>query len=173
MLDLFARALLVVVFAGAVAGKLRSTQAFAEFRDSVPALAPRWLPARPAAVAVVAGETASVVLLVVPATRLAGYALSASLLAAFAAGIAHAVHSRQQVSCRCFGGGGAVLGSGHIARNGALIAAAGAGALGAVPVPPPAALVALTAGALLGLVTIRWEDIAFLLRRPVPAGRNR
>ena len=174
MLDLFARMLLVVVFAGAVAGKVRSAQAFAEFRDSVAALAPRWLPARPVAFAVVAGEAGSVVLLVVPATRFAGYALSVLLLAAFAAGIARVVHSRQQVRCRCFGGGGGVLGPGHLVRNVLLIAAAVAGALGgAAAVTASAALLALTAGALLGLVTVRWEDLAFLLGRPVPAGRNR
>jgi ABC-type multidrug transport system fused ATPase/permease subunit len=65
VLDLFARVLLAVVFLAAVVGKSRSRQGFAEFRDSVAEIAPRWLPgpARPVAVAVVAGEAATVVLL--------------------------------------------------------------------------------------------------------------
>jgi hypothetical protein len=51
------------------------------------------------------------------------------------------------------------------------MAIAAAGALsGGVSPPVPVALAAATAGALLGLLTTRWEDVAFLL---VPAGRNR
>ncbi len=174
MLDLIARALLVVVFAGAVAGKLRSAQAFAEFLDSVAVLAPGRLPTRPVGTLVVAGEAAAVVLLLVPATRLPGYALSVLLLGAFAMGIARIVHSGQSVRCRCFGGGAGVLGPGHLVRNALLAATACAGALGgAATTTASGALVALTAGALLGLVTTRWEDIAFLLGRPVPTGRNR
>jgi methylamine utilization protein MauE len=173
VIDLFARALLVVVFAGAVAGKLRSGRAFAEFHDSVSALAPRWLSARPVAIMVLAGEAACVVLLVVPVTHLAGYALSGLLLAAFAAAVVRVIHSGRQVRCHCFGGGGGVLGRGHVVRNGLLLAAAGAGALGGATVTAPVALVAMAAGALAGLITVRWEDVAFLLGPPVPAGRNR
>jgi hypothetical protein len=173
VLDLVARALLVVVFAGAVAGKLRSARAFGEFVDSVAVLAPAWLPARRVGTLVVAAEGVAAVLLLVPVTRLAGYALSVLMLAAFAIGIARVVHKGQRVRCSCFGGGGGLLGRGHIARNTLLIAAACAGALGGTAVTTPGALVALTAGALLGLVTVRWEDIAFLLHRPVPTGRNR
>lgn len=171
MLDPLARVLLAVVFLTAVVGKTRSRQGFAEFRDSVAAIAPRWLPVGPAAVAVVAGEAATVVLLAVPATRLAGYALAVVLLAAFCAGIARVVHSRQMVRCQCFGAGGDVLGPEHLVRNGLLVAVATAGALGGGATPSaPAALVAMVTGALLGLLTTRWEDVVFLL---VPAGRNR
>ena len=173
MLDLVARALLVVVFAGAVAGKLRSARAFGEFVDSVAVLAPAWLPARPAGALVVTGEGVAAVLLLAPVTRLAGYALSVLLLAAFAVGIARVVHKGQRVRCACFGGGGGELGRGHIVRNTLLVAAACTGALDGTAATAPGALVALTAGALLGLVTVRWEDIAFLLHRPAPTGRNR
>lgn len=169
MLDLFARVLLAVVFLTAVVGKTRSRQGFAEFRDSVAAIAPRWLPVGPVAVAVVAGEAATVVLLAV--SRLAGYALAVVLLAAFCAGIAHTIHSRQSVRCRCFGAGGDVLGPKHLVRNGLLVAVAVAGAFGGGVTPPaPAALAAMVTGALLGLLTTRWEDVVFLL---VPAGRTR
>lgn len=173
MLDLVARALLVVVFAGAVAGKLRSARAFGEFVDSVAVLAPARLPERHVGALVVAAEGAAAVLLLAPVTRLVGYALSVLLLAAFALGIARVVHKGQRVRCSCFGGGGALLGRGHIVRNTLLIAAACVGALDGTAVTAPGALVALTAGALLGLVTVRWEDVVFLLHRPALTGRNR
>ncbi|GAB1513088.1 MauE/DoxX family redox-associated membrane protein [Actinophytocola sp. KF-1] len=173
MLDLVVRALLVVVFAGAVAGKLRSVRAFAEFAGSVAVLAPRALPARPVAVLVVAAEALTAALLLVPATRLAGYALSVLMLAAFAAGIARVVHTGQRVRCRCFGGGGGVLGPGHLARNALLVVAACGAAFDSTTVTAPRALVALTAGAVLGLVIVRWEDVTFLTRRSAPTWRNR
>ncbi|MFI7672206.1 MauE/DoxX family redox-associated membrane protein [Actinophytocola sp. NPDC049390] len=173
MLDLVARALLVVVFVGAVAGKLRSARAFAEFVDSVAVLAPARLPARPVGALVVAAEGAAALLLLAPVTRLAGYALSVLMLVPFALGIARVVHSGQRVRCSCFGGGGGLLGRGHIVRNTLLVAAACLGALDGTAATTPGALVALTAGVSLGLVTVRWEDIAFLLRRPAPTGRNR
>ncbi|MEU6711428.1 MauE/DoxX family redox-associated membrane protein [Nonomuraea sp. NPDC046802] len=171
VLDLFARVLIAVVFFAAVVGKTRSRQGFAEFRDSVAAVGPRWLPAGPAAGAVVAGEAATVVLLAVPGTRLAGYALAALLLIVFCAGIARTIRARQSVRCQCFGAGGGVLGPQHLVRNGLLVAVAVVGALaGDVPTSAPAMLVALATGAFLGLLTTRWEDVAFLL---VPAGRKR
>lgn len=168
MLDLFARMLLAVVFLAAVVGKVRG---YAEFRDSVAAIGPRWLPAGPAAGAVVAGEAATVVLLAVPGTRLAGYALAAVLLIVFCVGIARAVRARQSVRCQCFGSGGGVLGPRHLVRNGLLVLVAVVGAFsGDMAASAPATLVALVAGAFLGLLTTRWEDVAFLL---VPAGRTR
>lgn len=132
MLDLLARVLLAVVFLAAFAGKVRTRQGFAEFRDSIAALAP-WLPAQPVAVAVLTGEAAAVVLLAVPGTGL-GYAAAVGLLAVFCGGIVLAVHGRKAVRCKCFGAGGAVLGPRHLVRNGLLIAVAVAGAF----VTPPA-----------------------------------
>nr|WP_236666965.1 MauE/DoxX family redox-associated membrane protein [Nonomuraea sp. K271] len=168
---MFARALLAVVFFAAVVSKTRARREFAEFRDSVAAIGPRWLPAGPAAVAVVAVEAAAVVLLAVPGTRLAGYALVAVLLIAFCAGIGRAIFARQSVRCQCFGAGGGQLGPQHLVRNGLLIAVAVAGAIaGGLPTSAPAMLIALVAGAFLGLLTTRWEDVAFLL---VPARRTR
>lgn len=171
MLDLFARALLAVVFFAAVVGKTRARQEFADFRDSVATIGPQWLPAGPAAVAVVAGEAATVVLLAVPGTRIAGYALAAVLLIAFCAGIGRAILARQSVRCQCFGAGGGLLGPQHLVRNGLLVAVAVAGAIaGGLPTSAPAMLIALVAGAFLGLLTTRWEDVAFLV---VPARRTR
>jgi hypothetical protein len=171
VLDLIARVLLAVVFFAAVVGKTRSRQGFAEFRDSVATIGPRWLPAGPAAGMVVSAEAATVVLLAVPGTRLVGYTLAASLLIAFCVGIARAVLAKQSVRCQCFGADGGLLGPRHLVRNGILVAVAGVGALtGGVPASASATLVALVTGAFLGLLTTRWEDVAFLL---VPAGRNR
>lgn len=126
MLDLFARVLLAVVFLAAVAGKVRTRQGFAEFRDSIAALAP-WLPARAAAVVVLAGEAAAVVLLAIPGTGL-GYAVAISLLAVFCGGILLSVYGRKAVRCKCFGAGGDVLGPKHLVRNGVLIGVGLAGA---------------------------------------------
>ena len=132
MIDLFARVLLAAVFLAAVAGKVRTRQGFAEFRDSIAALAP-WLPAQPVALAVLAGEAVAVVLLAVPGTGL-GYAVAVALLAMFCGAVALAVYGRKPVRCKCFGAGGDVLGPKHLVRNGLLIAVAGAGAF----VTPPA-----------------------------------
>ncbi|TDC96090.1 hypothetical protein E1292_38800 [Nonomuraea deserti] len=171
VLDLFARVLLAVVFTAAVVGKARSRQGLAGFRDVVAAVGPRWLPAGPVAGVVVAGEAGAVVLLVVPGMRPAGYAVAAVLLVVFCAGIARAVLARQSVRCQCFGAGGGLLGPRHLVRNGLLVAVAVAGAsAGGVPASAQGVLVAVVAGAFLGLLTIRWEDVAFLL---VPARRNR
>lgn len=131
MIDLFARVLLAVVFLVAVAGKVRTRQGFADFRDSIAAIVP--LPAAPAAAAILAGEAAAVVLLAVPGTRL-GYAVVVALLLAFCAGIGLAVRAKKAVRCQCFGAGGDVLGPKHLVRNGVLAAVAVAGAF----VPSPA-----------------------------------
>ncbi|GAB2847707.1 TlpA family protein disulfide reductase [Lentzea nigeriaca] len=132
MLDLFARVVLAAVFLAAVAGKVRTRQGFAEFRDSIAALAP-WLPARPLALVVLTGEALAVVLLAIPGTSL-GYALAVALLAAFCGGIVLAIRSAKSVRCKCFGAGGDVLGPKHLVRNAALIAVALVGAF----VTPPA-----------------------------------
>ncbi|MFD9700810.1 TlpA family protein disulfide reductase [Lentzea sp. NPDC059081] len=131
MLDLFARVLLVVVFVAAFAGKVRTRQGFAEFRDSVAAIVPR-LPADLVAVSVLVGEAVAVVLLLVPGTLL-GYAVVVALLLAFCGGILLAMRGRKPVRCRCFGAGGGVLGPRHLVRNGALTGVAALGAF--VPAP--------------------------------------
>lgn len=131
VIDLFARVLLAVVFAVAFIGKVRTRQGFAEFRDSITALTPR-LPARAAAVAVLAGEAAAVVLLAVPGTRL-GYAVAAVLLISFCGAVVLAVSGREPVRCKCFGADGGVLGPRHLVRNGALLGVAALGAFVTAP----------------------------------------
>jgi hypothetical protein len=152
VLDLFARVLLAVVFLAALTGKVRTRQAFAEFRDSIAALAPR-LPAQPVAVAVLAGEAVAVVLLAVPGTRL-GYAAVLTLLAVFCGAIALAITSRQNVRCKCFGAGGDVLGPKHLVRNGSLAAVAVAGAFVPTPVSWEEPLTLLTIAVVLLAVVV-------------------
>ncbi|MCQ0006317.1 MauE/DoxX family redox-associated membrane protein [Actinomadura madurae] len=72
---LTARCALGLVFLVAVLGKIRDRDAFREFRRSVPGLAPG-LPPTATSVAVVAAESAAVVLLAVPRTAPAGLALA-------------------------------------------------------------------------------------------------
>ncbi|MFD4675684.1 MauE/DoxX family redox-associated membrane protein [Lentzea sp. NPDC058450] len=131
MLDLFARVLLIAVFLAAFAGKVRTRQGFAEFRDSIAALVP--LPANVVAVLVLAGEALAVVLLAVPGTLL-GYGVSALLLVTFCGAVVLALHGRKSVRCHCFGAGGDVLGVKHLVRNGVLLVVVALGAF----VPSPA-----------------------------------
>lgn len=151
MIDLFARVLLAVVFLAAFAGKVRTRQGFAEFRDSIAAIVP--LPARPVAAAVLAAEALAVVLLAVPGTRL-GYAVVVALLTAFCAGIAFAVLGKKAVRCRCFGAAGDVLGPKHLVRNGLLIAVAVAGAFVTPPVSWEEPLTLLTIAVVLLAVVV-------------------
>ncbi|MGW6934577.1 TlpA family protein disulfide reductase [Lentzea sp. NPDC054927] len=152
MVDLFARVLLAVVFLVAFAGKVRGRQVFAEFRDSVAAVAP-WLPARLVAVAILVGEAVVVVLLAVPGTRL-GYAAVIALLAVFCGGILVAIYAGEPVRCRCFGADGDVLGPRHLVRNGALIAVALAGAFVTTPASWEEPLTLLTIAVVLLAVVV-------------------
>ncbi|MCX2952718.1 TlpA family protein disulfide reductase [Lentzea sp. NEAU-D7] len=151
MLDLFARVLLAVVFLVAFAGKVRSRRGFAEFRDSIAALVP--LPARPLAVAVLAGEALAVVLLAVPGTRL-GYGVAVTLLVTFCGAVVLAITGRKSVRCKCFGAGGDVLGLKHLVRNGLLIAVAALGAFVPAPVSWEEPLTLLTIAVVLLAVVV-------------------
>ncbi|GII04328.1 MauE/DoxX family redox-associated membrane protein [Planobispora takensis] len=165
------RLLIGVVFAVSAAGKIRSREAYASFRAAAGELAPR-VPVVPAALvppAVVAGELAAAVLLAVPGTAGAGFAIAVALLGVFTAAIAMAVRSRRRVACNCFGTSAAPVGPAQLIRNGVLLAAGLIGTVLTVAVPLPAAegagavtaaLVGL-AGAALVLLT---EDIAGLFR---------
>jgi hypothetical protein len=116
---------LLVVFAGAVAGKLCSVTAFEDFRGSLEALARpgRWAGvlaepvAHALAVTVVVAEAGVVVLLVMPGVHPAGYVLSGLLLAAFAGAIAVALRGNRRIRCRCFGSGGSPTTQSEIGRS--------------------------------------------------------
>lgn len=169
-LDIGCRALLTVVFAAAVTGKIRP----ADFAGFVASLAPiRWIGAaarRPAAVATVAAEAATILLLWIPGTTVAGYLLAVGALAAFTATLVTGLRQGTSLRCRCFGYDAGPVRPHHVARNLGLgvVAVLGlATAATTMMVTDPAGwAIAALVGAVAGLVTIRWDDLAFLLSSP-------
>ncbi len=156
------------VFAVSALSKVRGRGAYAAFLDAAGALAP-WVPPPARTVTgpvVVAGELAVAVLLVPPATVVAGFAVAAVLLAAFTAAIASALLSRRRVPCACFGGGSpSPVGPAHLVRNGVLLTGSvlGLDAPGAVPEPAGAVAAAFLGLVVAGLVLLT-DGIAGLLR---------
>ncbi|UBU18339.1 MauE/DoxX family redox-associated membrane protein [Nonomuraea gerenzanensis] len=164
---LAARCTLGIVFLAAVAGKVRGREAFAAFRRSMPALVPLWRGRVPAAlpVAVVAVESATVVLLTAESTAPAGLVLAGAVLLAFSLGIRHALRSGSRVSCNCFSTSSAPLGRRHLVRNAGLIAVAvtGLAASGAgTHAHPAGAVLALAAGGLIALLAVFTDDLTDL-----------
>jgi len=164
-LEVMARALLVGVFVVSLAGKLRGRAAFA---DSVAALWPgsrRWIGAVSAAT--VAGEATVVVLVVIPATAVAGLLSAAGILAVFTAAILSAVRRGQRAPCRCFGRSDTALGLPHVVRNAVLLATCllglvGAAAATSAPRPGGVAL-ALVCSAVALLFVLRFDDLVALV----------
>ncbi|MEV4641681.1 MauE/DoxX family redox-associated membrane protein [Actinoplanes sp. NPDC049548] len=161
------RALLIVVFAVAVAGKARN---FPDFTTSVRRLAPR-LPARVVARVVMSLEAVIVVLLAVPQATVAaaGSVLAGGLLAAFSVAIAAALRRGSAAPCKCFGRATTPLGPRHLARNVFLMAVAVAALAASADddtATVAAYLVAGAAGALAGLVVVVLDDVLDLFREP-------
>ena len=171
MLQLAARALLVVVFGAALISKARSRAALAAFAADLADF--RWLPAglrRPAAVAVIVAELATVALLAT--VRQAGAVAVLVLLAGFTVAT---LQAGRAADCRCFGAAKpAARGStaGFVLRNSLL--ATGALAVALAPggdVAPALVAVALGAGAAAGAVVVRWDDIVYLFQEPATTRR--
>jgi hypothetical protein len=104
----------------------------------------------------------------------AGMAVAAALSAVLAAGVAAVIRRGIRAPCRCFGGSPArPLGRAHLIRNLCLTAALAAGLAGSLVAPgriaPPTAAVAAAAGLVVGLVLIRWDDLAALFAPISPA----
>ncbi|NUR89819.1 MAG: methylamine utilization protein MauE, partial [Nonomuraea sp.] len=150
--ELGCRGVLCLVFLAALAGKVTGWRAFV---SSVPGLAP-WLPAAPVAVAVVIGEGAAVVLLLLG--ERAGFVLAAVLTAAFATAILLALRRGSAAVCRCFGVTAAPLSRAQIVRNLLLIAVAVTGwAAPGGSVEPAGAALALVAAAVLAAVLVLFD----------------
>ncbi|MCG6495648.1 MauE/DoxX family redox-associated membrane protein [Kitasatospora sp. A2-31] len=171
MLQLTARALLVVVFLAALVSKARSRSALAAFTADLADF--RWLPAAlrwATAVGVIAAEVAAVVLLAT--VRQLGAVAVLVLLTGFTAAT---LQAGRAADCRCFGAAKpAARGTarGFVLRNCLLAAAALAVALapgGAVAPALTAAALAVGAGA--GAVIVRWDDIAYLFQGPAAPRR--
>ncbi|MES9539064.1 MauE/DoxX family redox-associated membrane protein [Actinomadura sp. NPDC000600] len=166
---LTARCALGLIFLVAVIGKVRGRDAFREFRLSVPGLAPG-LPPTATSAAVVAAESAAVILLAVPRTAPAGLALAGAVLLAFATAIHLAVRDGRTAACRCFGARPSPAGRVHVARNLALTALAWGGLASHLaapgPVHPAGAVIAMAGAGVLTLVFVFFDELADLLLAP-------
>ncbi|MEV5549868.1 MauE/DoxX family redox-associated membrane protein [Streptomyces sp. NPDC052309] len=171
------RGLLTAMFLIAVVGKAGRAGAFSAFADSLRPLAVVPGPAvRAVALAVVAGEGAVCLALVLPYTpvTLAGLLAATLLLAVFAVVIARSVGRGTTVHCRCFGRSAAPLGRAHVVRNGLLASVAGVGAAVVAAGPaggsnPAMAAVAWCAGAVAGGLVTVLEDLVSLFRPVAPS----
>lgn len=123
--------------------------------------------ARPAANAVIAGETALVVLCLWPATRVAGLALAALAFLGLAGVALRASRGPVAAACRCFGVSGAPLGRPHAVRNAGLAAVALLAAVTSAPSPRTGPLlVAATAAFVLVALVVHLDDLTALVRTP-------
>jgi hypothetical protein len=162
-----------MVFLVSAGSKLRSRPAFRSFRESLSAT--RILPAptvRAVAAALTGIESAVVVLVLVPATTIAGFLLSFALLAVLSIGIVRTRRQNSAVPCRCFGASKTPLGMRHVVRNVGLMFLAGSGGAGALARPEAAGqatVLAVGVGAVLAVLAITFDDLAELfLPAPVP-----
>ncbi len=166
------RALIGTVFVASAASKLWGAEAFRSFVRSLERM--RLVPAKvsaPLSALVVAGELAVVVLLAIPARPAGalGFTVAAVLLAGFTVAIASVVVRKIDTTCRCFGKTDVALSRRHLARNGALLAAAGLGLaaeLTGSAAQAPALLAAALAGALLAGMVIMFDDVYLLFASP-------
>lgn len=171
--DLACRAALGIVFLVAVRSKLHSRAAFAEFGHALVGLdVPTRVAGLRVAVLVIAAELL-VVLLPWLAPRL-GYALAVLLLTGFLAVFGRSLRRARPVACRCFGASERPIGISDMARNVCLIALAALGAAcqAANTTEPMLAgvLASLLAGAFVGALFTRWDDLAYLLFSSAPSG---
>jgi hypothetical protein len=180
-----------VVFAVSAAGKSTGVRRQGAFAESLRPLAliperllaPTALAVTGAEIVVVAGLTWAFLGIATGSagTRsvaIAALVLAAALLAVLTGGIAVALNRGTTASCACFGAAERPLSRRHLVRNGVLflIAVAGAGVAGQVPVAavdPPAVLLAGATGAVGALVLIRFDDLVDLFTPASPAGRSR
>jgi hypothetical protein len=163
---LMSRCLIGVVFAVSAVTKLRSGPAFRAFSAWVATLPMPWAGGRSViAVVVAAAEAATVPLVVLPWTSVAGLVVAAAVLAAFTVGTFMAARSQAgAVPCQCFGLSSVPLAMPHAARNGLLCASAAAGAAGVGPVAAhlPGVALSLGTGAAAALPAIFLDDLIAL-----------
>ncbi|WP_370417583.1 MauE/DoxX family redox-associated membrane protein [Streptomyces sp. QH1-20] len=168
------RALLGAVFLASSIGKVTGRGAFGRFVSSVGDM--RVVPrhrARAVARTVVCAEFVvwPALMAPVPAVAVAGFAVAAGLLVAFAAGIALSTRRGARTPCRCFGVSASPLGPRHIVRNLVLTALAVIGAAATLldsgaagPAGPGGAVVAVSGGLLLGALVAVLDDVLDLFR---------
>lgn len=158
-----------VVFLVSASGKLRGRLGFRAFVSWLAALPVPLVPSRARAVAGVmaAAEALIVVLVVLPWTARAGLVLAAVVLGVFAAGTGLAVARGTRAPCQCFGVSASPLGRRHVVRDAllAVMAGAGAAAVGPGGARPAGAAVSLGAGLVVAVFVVLLDDVAVLFTR--------
>lgn len=169
------RACLVLVLAVAVISKLRNRQQFLGFAESLTGILIPQLRRliMPLAVTLTAAEIGTAALLLVPQTVLAGTGAAVALFAVLSISVVVIVRFGWQVPCRCFGADGGLISLRHVVRNLLLFVVATvsmltylAGSEIAWPVHSGVGTLAVVAGAILGGIATRWDDLTFLLVMP-------
>lgn len=170
--EVFSRCLLAMVFACSAGAKLRSGAAFRAFRDwlgdlPVPGAARQ---AGALAATMAAAETLIVVLVVLPWTGPAGFALAGATLAVFIAGTGLAISRGTNAACNCFGTRGARLSRRHVVRDAVLLAVAVVGAVGthAHGARPAGVAVSVAAAAFLAVLIVFLDDVLSLFAVGAP-----
>ncbi|MFJ2745947.1 MauE/DoxX family redox-associated membrane protein [Streptomyces sp. NPDC087440] len=146
------RVLVAMVFVASAASKLLSAASFRSFVTATRDMAVPAAIAPAVAVGVVAGEVASVVLLVWWPGGVAGFVVAGVLLVGFTAGIAGVLLRGKDQSCNCFGSTTAPIGPRHVVRNAALLAVVAAGLLCRTPWESDAHWTGVVAAVVAGLV---------------------
>ena len=164
-----------LVFLSAAVSKCRSRRALAVFRDAFSQLVPRLRRhAAAIAAAVVTLEWATVVLIAVPGTALAGLAMADAILIVFTAVLASALRRGVATPCRCLGASDRPVSAVHVVRNGLLIAVATPGLAAAIVGGPSkislvGGVVAAVAGVLVALGAMVLDDVVELFSDATPA----
>lgn len=160
------RSLLFVIFLASTFGKIRSPMAFKTFKSWLAELPVPLVPAFAGLAAITIGiaEVAILLLLALPWTVSAGFALALATLTLFTVGAWLAVRHGTHVSCQCFGASDTPLGRRHVARDASLCMPALAGLVSApnAGVRPAAVLLSLTTGLVIGLLVARLDDLVML-----------
>jgi hypothetical protein len=176
--EISSRCLLAFVFACSAVAKLHSGGSFRAFRawlaDLPVPVAPRHAGAL--AVAVAGAEVLIVLLIALPWTVLAGFALAGATIGTFIAGTSLAIARGTQAACNCFGARaasgahgergerGVRLGWHHVARDTALLAVATAGAVAsnAQGARPAGVAVSVATAAFLAVLIVFLDDVLSL-----------
>ena len=177
-LELCAAAALLVTFAVAVVGKVRSADAFREFAAATGQFGVPRSARTAAAAAVVAAELAVVVTLLLPFDRpLARLGPAVALLGVLSVAVAAAARGGRRVDCHCFGVGGPTATRPHLAVNTALVVLGLAGVVApGTPADGGTTVLAVGFGVIAGVVAVTavpvLEAIGPAGMRPVPARRG-
>jgi len=174
-IQIFCRGALAAVFLVSGTMKLRAPTEFADAVQALGRVPERW--ARWVGAAAIAAELGTAVALAVPVASRYGLWCALGLLTVFTALILRTLAASRggapNVSCACFGAGGAEISAVHLVRNAVLLTLAALGlATSSVNGTGGAgfgsgyqAPLALAFGLLLAVVTVLLDDLVYLFRR--------